>query len=231
MNVTKSLIITNAIDLDRSANIVPNELLSIERSIAAHRVLRILFALCAAPVVTIGLMLLMSFLIDGDFPELVETRPIIVGDIFDTPEETPPVVDTKKDEIDKPVPPPTLERDRTIVDGGLVTEPLNMVVGPVAGFDPALNDSDAPVRLVAVAPNYPGVATRNNIEGHVDIRFDVTKSGTTENLEILAYEPSTIFNRAVLKAVSRWRYQPRLVQGEPVVTKGMMERVSFKMED
>lgn len=191
---------------------------------------RILCALCLAPVVTFFLMLLMNALIEGDLPEPQGAKPPILPNIFHVEEPIAPTPPPRKKEIDEVEPPPPVLRNRDIaVDGGVEIDSgdFGVVAGPV--FDPSLLDSDSPVRLVTVAPQYPVRAL--GVEGYVDVRFDVTKAGTTENLEIIGYEPSTIFNRAVLRAVSRWRYQPKLVNGEPIVTKGVMERVSFKMED
>ena len=190
--------------------------------------IRMLTALCAAPLGTIALLLTMNALIDHDLPEPEVKPPIIIDGIFEIPKDTTP---PPEDKLEKPedieLPPPTPR-----ISGQHETESI-----PIGPMDPVGNggteiraglfDSDAPIRLVAIAPEYP----HTSLEGFVDVRFDITKAGATENIEIVAYEPSKVFNRSVLRAVAKWRYQPRLVQGEPVETKGVMERVSFKMED
>ena len=194
---------------------------------------RIFAALCGAPIATLGLMLLMNALIQHDLPEPEKAVTFHDGGIFDIPPTIDPVEpDRKIKEIDPvELPPPPVRSFDIDIDGGVSLTTTDFGVTPATGFDPALVDSDTPIRLVAIAPDYPIRAVEREIEGYVDVRFNVTKSGTTENIEIIAYEPSTIFNRAVLKAVAKWRYQPKLEQGEPVETKGVRERLSFKMED
>lgn len=189
--------------------------------------IRILSALCLAPIGTFGLLLLMHTLIDNYLPEPEPTTSIFTKGIFDIPEEAPIPPPEELTPPEDVLPPPEIPRF-TIEDqgGSILLEPL----GPIGnGGDEIRNglfDNDAPIQLVAVAPQYPAT----DKEGYVDVRFDITRSGTTTNIEIVAYEPSKVFNRSVLRAVAKWRYQPRLVEGEPVETKGVMERIRFKLE-
>lgn len=193
---------------------------------------RIALAMCSAPLAIFCLFLLMSKLIENVLPEPAEKPVIIIDTIFKKPKPDPEKVKDRLVKPDDAVKPPELPSDWTIenTDANL-TDPITFSKNEADPINILLNDSDAPIRLVPISPQYPPAALRNGTEGHVDVRFDVTKAGTTENIEIIAYEPSKVFNRAVLKAVSRWRYQPRLVDGEPVGTQGVVERVRFNLDD
>jgi protein TonB len=86
------------------------------------------------------------------------------------------------------------------------------------------------VPIIRIAPQYPQAALAKGVEGYVDVIFDVTAIGTTENIRILEAVPSSVFNRSVLKAVSGWKYKPNVVDGVAVKTPDVRDRVRFNME-
>ena len=81
-----------------------------------------------------------------------------------------------------------------------------------------------------IAPTYPRNALRNGTEGFVDIAYDVTAFGGTENITVLYAEPEGVFERAALAAVARWKFRPQMIDNEPVATQGLKERVRFSIE-
>ncbi len=84
--------------------------------------------------------------------------------------------------------------------------------------------------LVRFPPEYPMGAATNRIEGYVLLRFTVTETGTVADPEIIRSQPAGIFDRAALRSVLRWKYQPQLVEGEPVSVISYT-RISFMMEE
>ncbi|MEA2094985.1 MAG: energy transducer TonB [Pseudomonadota bacterium] len=81
-----------------------------------------------------------------------------------------------------------------------------------------------------IPPQYPYQATRRKIEGWVRVSFTVTETGTVEDVVLLESEPGGIFDRAAIRAVSRWKFKPRVVAGKPVSTRAE-QRVEFKLDD
>jgi protein TonB len=83
--------------------------------------------------------------------------------------------------------------------------------------------------LVRIPPEYPHSALLNETEGYVILMFTVTETGSVADPEIIASEPPGTFDRAAIKSVLRWKYQPQLANGKPisVVTK---TRIRFSME-
>lgn len=65
-------------------------------------------------------------------------------------------------------------------------------------------------------PQYPYQATRRRIEGWVRVSFLVTASGDVEDVVVMESEHEGIFDRAALRAVSKWKFKPRIVDGQPV---------------
>lgn len=70
-------------------------------------------------------------------------------------------------------------------------------------------------RLVyQVKPEYPTLARMARIEGDVEFEAVISKAGTIEELKVLRGHPLLV--KAALDAVRQWRYQPTLLNGEPV---------------
>lgn len=106
--------------------------------------------------------------------------------------------------------------------------------GPIVTEKPAIKGiagiSGQMIPFIKVPPQYPASALARGVEGYVEVVFDVTELGTTDNIRIVHAEPSSIFNRAVLKAIKNWKYKPNVVDGQPVRTPDVRDRVTFAME-
>jgi protein TonB len=63
-------------------------------------------------------------------------------------------------------------------------------------------------------PEYPQLARMARAEGSVDLEAIIGKDGTIEELKVLRGHPLLV--KAALEAVRQWRYQPTLLDGEPV---------------
>ena len=84
--------------------------------------------------------------------------------------------------------------------------------------------------LVRVPPEYPMNALARRIEGFVVVRFIGTESGSVRDPEVMCSEPSGVFDRYALRAVSRFKYQPQFVDGKPVEVT-TYTRLNFIMEE
>ena len=104
-------------------------------------------------------------------------------------------------------------------------------ISPTDGLDLSLlTSSSFPVAKILSTPIYPRRASQREIEGYVDVYFDVTKFGATENIQVQAAEPPGYFEESAIKAVKRWRFQPVVKNGEPVAFQGMVRRVTYQMQ-
>jgi protein TonB len=63
-------------------------------------------------------------------------------------------------------------------------------------------------------PNYPPLALATRVQGTVRLEAIINRNGQIGELRVLSGHPLLV--RAALDAVSRWRYQPTLLNGEPV---------------
>lgn len=82
--------------------------------------------------------------------------------------------------------------------------------------------------LVRIPAEYPMNALAKRQEGFVELRFTVTEAGTVEDPEVIRAFPEGVFERAALRAVRKWKYQPQMVEGRPraVIT---YTRVRFEL--
>jgi TonB family protein len=62
-------------------------------------------------------------------------------------------------------------------------------------------------------PIYPAIAKKAHIQGPVNILAHIDKNGAIKNLYVEDGNPLLI--QAALKAVSRWKYKPYLLNGQP----------------
>src|SRR6266851_643060 len=65
-----------------------------------------------------------------------------------------------------------------------------------------------------VQPVYPPLARQTRISGTVRLHAIISKDGTIQQLEVMSGHP--LLQQAALDAVRQWRYQPTLLNGEPV---------------
>lgn len=93
----------------------------------------------------------------------------------------------------------------------------------------ALADGDMqPIQKFA--PAYPRILIGRGIEGYVIVKFTVNKQGGVENI-IVIESTHNGFNNASIKAVQKFKYKPRVIDGIAMPTHNVMEKVSFVIED
>lgn len=78
-------------------------------------------------------------------------------------------------------------------------------------------------------PVYPPAARSAGIEGRVTVRYDVSAKGTVVNPHIVEAEPESVFDRAALEAVSRWRFRPPVVDGQNAALRGRVSTLEFRL--
>ncbi|MBB6520495.1 energy transducer TonB [Pseudoteredinibacter isoporae] len=197
------------------------------------RISAFLLAVVFSVAVTAALLLLMHSLIYKEYVEPVEATRTIPTDIWAQKRDIVTEKEYDKPEpIEEPSTPPEALPDYPVAierEGpGLIGEKFQVDTG--VGTDFAIGQSGMLVKRVAAAPRYPGRAITRGIEGFVDIRFDVTKIGNTENIRIIQSQPEGIFDKAATQAVAKYKYQPAMQGGEPVATKNVTERIRFNLE-
>ncbi|MBV1916007.1 MAG: TonB family protein [Pseudomonadales bacterium] len=97
------------------------------------------------------------------------------------------------------------------------------------GFNSAPGDGDA-IPMVRVQPQYPFRAANQGIEGWVLVEFTITKLGTVKDVEVVESKPAYLFDRATIRAIKRWKFKPRTVNGEPIERHQVRQRIQFSLD-
>ena len=189
--------------------------------------------------ITLGLFYFMQFLIaTGEaFDERISVVKIV--------DATMPEIELEViEEIDKPEPieevvqeQPEIQARQTNLDSGPA---LNIQRASVE-LDTGLQLSNASIAatdgdylpLVAIAPQYPTRAAQRGIQGWCLVSFTVDGLGNVveESIQVVDAEPTNIFDRSSLRAAARFKFQPRVVDGEGVNVDGVQYLFRYQLED
>ena len=72
------------------------------------------------------------------------------------------------------------------------------------------------IPLVRINPMYPREASIKGLEGYVTIEFTITEVGTVKKPRVIDADPPRVFNREALRAILKWKFKPRVVDGVAV---------------
>jgi protein TonB len=86
------------------------------------------------------------------------------------------------------------------------------------------------IPLVRIEPDYPMRARQRGIEGWVVVQFTITPAGTIKDAKVVQASPPGVFDEAAVRAVSRWKYNPKIEGGVAVERPGIMVRLDFKLD-
>lgn len=110
------------------------------------------------------------------------------------------------------------------IPGGQAGGVIGGVIGGVVGNVPPPPKATGRIRqggnvqaaklINRVQPTYPPLARQARIQGTVRLHAIIAKDGTVQQLEVLSGHPLLV--QAALDAVRQWRYQPTLLNMEPV---------------
>ena len=140
----------------------------------------------------------------------------------------------KKKEQEEPPPPPDLNLSQNTNPDSDLGDSLAIAASDIdLGGAPSLGtgsgDTDI-VPLVRVEPIYPQRAQQRGIEGWVEMEFTITPAGTVASPRVIGNHPSSIFDRAALKAIRKWKYNPKIEDGKAVPRPGVKVRLAFKLD-
>lgn len=76
--------------------------------------------------------------------------------------------------------------------------------------------------------NGPPGADKKKPLGYVRVKFTVTPGGRARDIEIIESDPPEVKDSQVYRSVKNSRYRPRIVDGKPVLTEGVMEKHVFE---
>ena len=198
---------------------------------------RYVFAIVTGVIVTLSLLFVMHLLIA--YGEEAITKPRARHMLEFVLVKRNENVQTEDIKPEKPPPPPEVPpevppQDMDNVDPNAATINIppptvsnDVQIGGPGGMNIAEGDY---LPIVRVAPVYPARALSRGVEGYVDMGFTVTTAGTVKDPVVL-FSTSSLFDRAATQAVLKFKYKPRVVDGQPVEVPNVKTRITFKIEE
>ena len=162
-------------------------------------------------------------IIDATMPEIE----LDVVEEIDRPEPIEEIVEQEVDVPDKQISldsGPSIAIARSDVDIG---DGLDLTPATISS-----TDGDY-LPLVAIAPQYPTRAAQRGIEGWCLVSFTVDGLGNVleDSIVVVDAEPPNIFDRSSVRAAARFKFQPRVEDGQGVEVQGVQYVFRYELED
>lgn len=101
-------------------------------------------------------------------------------------------------------------------EGGLTADRRSKGKAKTANVPARVKASRGLVPLFRVPPKYPRRAAQRGVEGWVKVQFVITVAGRVKGAKVVGSNPPEVFDRAALKAISRWKFKPKVIKGQRV---------------
>jgi protein TonB len=197
---------------------------------------RYLFGVVLGAIATFALFMLMQALIKSDKSPFDDS---VKGKIVDFVRLEDDVDLQTKVRKPKPPPPPDEpppdmpkpEFDQSNVSQGVDIGSLNVNVDLNVGGTGGFSSDGEYLPIVKVAPVYPRRAQTRGIEGFVLLEFVVTKTGAVRDPVVIESKPPGIFDRAATQAALKFKYKPKVVNGEPIDVAGVRNLITFELSN
>lgn len=98
----------------------------------------------------------------------------------------------------------------------------------IGGIGDMMRDGDA-TPIVRIDPKYPPDAARDGKEGWVLLSFTIDTLGGVTDVEVLDADPKRVFDREAKRALRKWKYRPKVVDGVAQMQPGLQVRLDFTL--
>jgi protein TonB len=213
-----------------------NEILSVNKATYA---IRVFIGTLLGVVITAGLFWFMQYLIESADRQLNEDS---AGHLID-------FVRLKRDESiqrrqlkpkkppqpDAPPPqPPTPQLENLDPNAekiAIQAAPVETDIEMSGGFSLGVGEGDY-LPIVKVAPIYPQRALSRGVEGYCVVQYVVTKNGTIRELFVVEGQcTSSLFEQASIQAAYKFKYKPRVIDGQAVEVPGVQNKFTYEIQE
>jgi len=199
---------------------------------------RLIGSIFLGALVAFTLFVIMAKLVEntGEPGDPIEPAPVIDIIMSDPDEST----NTRQRRPPPPPPPPQeppkvemVEPDAAEADTdgfslnipGVDTGSVGVNIGGVGAM---MRDGDA-TPIVRIDPKYPPEAARDGKEGWVELSFTINEVGGVDDVEVIDADPKRIFDREAKRALRKWKYRPKVVDGIAQRQPGLKVRLDFTL--
>ena len=205
----------------------------------AGNLVRLVIGLIVSLAVTLSLFWLMQYLIEtadrtlnddgaGNLVDFVRVKRDEAIERRQLKPKKPPPPDTP------PPQPPTPQLDNLDANAekiAISAVPVETDIEMTGGFSLGVGEGDY-LPIVKVAPIYPNRALTRGIEGYCVVQYTVTRQGTTKNPVVVESQcSSSLFHRASINAAMKFKYKPRIMDGEAVEVPGVQNKFTYEITE
>jgi len=109
--------------------------------------------------------------------------------------------------------------------------PVKTDIEMTGGFSLGVGEGDY-LPIVKVAPIYPNRALTRGIEGYCVVQYTVTRQGTVKDPVVIEDQcTSSLFYSASLNAALKFKYKPRIMDGEAVEVPGVQNKFTYEITE
>ncbi len=109
---------------------------------------------------------------------------------------------------------------------------LNTSIDGLAINAPTFSDfgsNQQAMPLYRVEPRYPAKALKRGAEGFVTLSFTIDETGRPTDIQVTDANPRRMFEREAMRALKKWKYQPKVVDGKAIAQVGQTVKLEFKL--
>ena len=109
--------------------------------------------------------------------------------------------------------------------------PVETDIEMSGGFSLGVGEGDY-LPIVKVAPIYPQRALSRGVEGFCVVQYVVTRQGTIRDPFVIEDQcTSSLFHRASVQAAMKFKYKPRVIDGQAVEVPGVQNKFTYEIEE
>ncbi|WEK81668.1 energy transducer TonB [Vibrio alginolyticus] len=202
---------------------------------------RLLLALPASLLISVSLFSFMAWMVDKGNQRAPEASEAVRFDMVMVENEAD--VQRRQRSVPEQPEPPQAPEPMDLSQADTQMEPmsqmtpvsalgLNTVLEGIAISAPNLKGTmgnQQALPLYRVDPRYPSKALKRRVEGYVIMRFTIDATGRPKDIEVIEAEPERMFEREAIRALKKWKYQPKVEDGVSIEQFGQTAKVEFKL--
>jgi protein TonB len=85
------------------------------------------------------------------------------------------------------------------------------------------------IPIVRIDPQWPREALLDGISGYVILEFTIEADGSVSDAVVVESQPRRLFDRNAIRAIYKWKFKPRVVDGRPVARRAST-RIDFQLQ-
>lgn len=207
---------------------------------------RLLLSAVLAVGVTMGLFYFMYYLVAGQdtnigrhhepvnivfrqqiFEDQLKTRDRRIPEEPPPPEKMPPKPEMNVEKVDRQLSPmPNLN----VTSFDVPYSGSGVYLGGISDIGGGMAQSGQLIPLVRIQPQYPRRAALAGLEGFVIVEFTITPAGTVTDVSVLESQPPRVFDRSAIRAILKWKFKPKVVDGRPVPMRATLQ-LDFNLDN